>query len=59
MGSGYYDYGNASTNTGIKMQHIQASIEDNKLKVEGYIKINKIDVSRDLIIHIDDFAATT
>lgn len=39
---------------GVKVEHLQASMDDGKLKVEGYLKVNSISTTAQLTINIDD-----
>ena len=46
----------SGANDGINLEQIQASLDDNKLKIEGYLDISHISKDGSTIdIHIDDF----
>ena len=46
---------NAGTNTGIKVRHIVATLDNNVLKINGYIQVSSITKNDTLNIHINDF----
>ena len=46
---------NAGANTGIKVRHIVATVENNALKINGYLQVSSITKDDTLNIHINDF----
>jgi len=46
--------GSSGNNSGVKVEHLQASMDDGKLKVEGYLKVSDINTTAELTINIDD-----
>ena len=46
--------GDSGDNAGVIVEHLQASMDDGKLKVSGYIKVDSITTSSELNINLND-----